>query len=500
MKTLPLHSRLTLWLAAILVVLAVVLTVLITRIAERYHAEVTQRLNAGIAMYVTDELALVNAAGVNQAALKELAHRAMTVNPSAEVYLLATDGSILATLVRADRMTRNRVDLRPVREFLSKPSRRPLYGDDPTSATRSGVFSVAEVKTNGQLAGYLYVVLASDRFASVAAAVRRNYSLQIALLIAAVILALTLAVGGALFRKLTLPLRRLAVDVQARSRKIGIGEGLDGDRRDEIATLSQQFALYAERIAEQVDEIAARDAQRRELIANVSHDLRTPLASLHGYLETVLLKGDQLSSSSRREYLEIAHRHSQQLERLIASLFELSKLETGVIVPRTESFSIAELLGDVALRFRLRAQQLGIELTNDLDRTQTIVEADIALVERALENLIDNALRHTPSQGRIIFSTRARGSYVQIAVTDTGGGVAPADLPHVFDRLYRGRDSRQKAGAGLGLAIVRRIVELHGQRVAMYSALGGGTRVEFGLPVPAATPLTATVGRGMNAA
>lgn len=485
MKPLTLQARLTLWLAAIVIAITTALSITITQIAERYHAEVTQRLNAGIAMYVTSELSLLNPDGVNHVALKELAHRAMTVNPSAEVYLLGTDGSILATLVRPESIARTYVSLQPIREFLAQPSRRPLYSDDPTSVARSGVFSVAEVNVSGRLAGYLYVMLASNRFTSVAAAVSGNYSLQIALLIAGAILVLTLAAGAALFRKLTLPLQRLATEVQRRSLEIGIADPHTPIERDEIAALSQQFALYAERIAQQVSEIASRDEQRRDLIANVSHDLRTPLATLHGYLETVLLKNESLSASVRREYLQIAHRNSQQLERLIAALFELSKLETGATIPRIETFSIAELLNDVTLRFQLRAQQLGIELAAEIDRTYTLVDADSVLVERVLENLIDNALRHTPSLGRIVLSTAMRAGRIEVAVTDTGTGMASADLPHVFDRFYRGRETRKNVGAGLGLAIVRRIVELHEQRITIKSTLGGGTHVAFGLAIPA---------------
>jgi len=224
--------------------------------------------------------------------------------------------------------------------------------------------------------------------------------------------------------------------------------------------------------------------------------LRTPLAALHGYLETVLLKGEALGVNLRREYLEIAHRHSQQLERLIATLFELSKLETGAVTPTCESFSIADLLNDIALRFRLRAQQRGVELLTDLDHCHTTVHADIALVERVLENLLDNALHHTPPNGRVVLATHATPTHMLVSVSDTGSGVAPQDLPHVFDRFYRGSDRPRASGAGLGLAIARRIVELHGQKITLQSTLGAGTRIEFGLPLPEPTaisyPRTAT--------
>jgi signal transduction histidine kinase len=480
MNTLPLHTRLTIYLGALLVVLALILSLSITRIAERYRAETTQRLNEGVAMYVTNELALLDSNGVNEAGLKELAHRTMTVNPSAEVYLLSTDGSLLATLVPKERIARQRIDLNPIQEFLTGNKRRPLYGDDPTSLTRVGVFSVAPVNINGHLSGYLYVILASNQFASVAAAVSGNYSLQIALVIVGSIFALTLLVGAVLFRQLTLPLRRLNVSMQTWSKRMGINDTRP-NIRNEIAELNGQFELLAERITAQAEAIAARDMQRRELIANVSHDLRTPLASLHGYLETAVMKSDSLTEAQRQKYLVVAHRHSQQLGKLIGALFELSKLETGATQPQIESFSIADLVHDVALRFQLRARDQEIRLEIDIDRSTTIVRADVALVERALENLIDNALKHTPPQGSITLSTRGHATHVQLAVTDTGMGIATEDLPRVFDRLYRGRNSDSQS-TGLGLAIVKRIVELHGQHIAIRSQWGNGARVEFGLP------------------
>jgi hypothetical protein len=133
----PLHTRLTLAFGALLVVLAAVLVALLTRITERYSAEVSQRLNASVAMYVTDQMALLDRDGVNRAALNELAHRVMTLNPSAEIYLLTTDGRILATLVPERRLVRRAVDLAPIRRFLAEADARPLYGDDPTHGSRS---------------------------------------------------------------------------------------------------------------------------------------------------------------------------------------------------------------------------------------------------------------------------------------------------------------------------------------------------------------------------
>jgi len=482
---LRLHTRLTLAFGVLLAVLAIALAIWIADIAERYRAEVSQRLNAGIAMYVTGELALLDESGINRAAVDELARRVMTVNPSADVYLLAPDGRVIASLKPEERITQPVVDLGPVRRFLDDENNRPLFGDDPTDTGRQEVFSVAPVLRDGRVLGYLYVVLGSERFESVVAAVRGSYSLKLGLLAGGAVLIATFLTGGVLFAVLTLPLRRLArrmLDWTSRTLDTPGRAGAQA-ATDEIAALETQFETMAKRIESQIGELKAADTLRRELVANVSHDLRTPLASLRGYLETVLLTDGALQAGTRREYLEIARRHAQHLERLIAALFELSKLESGAIVPVLEPFSMAELLHDIALRFRLRAEQLGVELITDIEANASLALGDLALVERVLENLLDNALRHTSQGGRVSLELRGARDHLRVAVVDTGSGVAPQDLPHLFDRHYRGGERRESGRGGLGLAIVRRIVELHGESVTLRSTPGIGTSVEFGIPV-----------------
>jgi signal transduction histidine kinase len=478
-----LHARLTLAFGLLLVALTAVLATLLMHVSERYYAEVSQRLNAGIAMYVTNELPLLQGGRVNRQALDRLAHRAMTLNPSAEVYLLASDGEVLATLIPQQRIVRRIVDLAPIRRFLADRDARPIYGDVPTYAHRRGVFSVAPVMADGKLAGYLYVVLGSQRFDSVVAAVKGNYALQFGISIAVAIVAAMFVIGAILFRALTLPLRRLAHRLREWSSRVGIGVGSDAaDGGNEIAELERRFGDMAERIEQQLAALKSSDALRRELIANVSHDLRTPLASMRGYLETVLLKGERLDAGTRRQYLETAFRQCQHLERLIAALFELSKLESGAVVPHLEDFSLSELLHDVALRFRLRAEQAGIELHVRCDPAGPRAYGDIALVERVLENLLDNALRHTAAGGRVSLEMLPEPTRIRVLVADNGSGVAVEDLPSVFDRFYHGGGHARGARTGLGLAIVRRIVELHGQTVSLNSTPGMGTCVEFGLP------------------
>jgi len=224
---------------------------------------------------------------------------------------------------------------------------------------------------------------------------------------------------------------------------------------------------------------------RRELIANVSHDLRSPLASLRGYLETLLLKQDVLAEAERRGYLEIALRQAQHMQTLISELFELARLDFQGYRIEREPVQLGELARDVVQKFELAAQQRQVELRAEVEPGLGLVRADIGLIERSLSNLLDNALAHTPARGCVVLSVQAHDQRLTLRVSDNGSGIPSADLPRIFERFYRvdKARSRNDAGTGLGLAIVKRIVELHDSRIEVASELGRWTAFWFELPL-----------------
>ncbi|HYQ72684.1 MAG TPA: ATP-binding protein, partial [Gammaproteobacteria bacterium] len=252
---------------------------------------------------------------------------------------------------------------------------------------------------------------------------------------------------------------------------------------DEIERLTRSVNAMAERIAGQVQRLQDTDRQRRELVANVSHDLRTPLASLQGYLETLRLKGDDLDRDEQLHYLEIAHRHCRHLGRLVEELFELARLDANEVQPVLEPFSLPELVQDVVHKFELRASQREVTLLASHDENLPFVVGDIALIERVMDNLIENALRHTPANGTVTVAVQRAGDTLAVQVIDTGSGIAAEDLPYIFERFYQSDRMRSQGGAGLGLAIARRIVELHGRTIRAASSGGRGTMFAFDLPV-----------------
>jgi signal transduction histidine kinase len=253
---------------------------------------------------------------------------------------------------------------------------------------------------------------------------------------------------------------------------------------DDIDRLGAAVQEMSERIAAQIGLLERADALRRELLANVSHDLRTPLASIQGYLEIMLLKHDSLPPGERHEYLMVAARHTEHLGRLIGDLFQLTKLEAHEVEPTLEPFALAELAQDVVQKHQLSASSRGLRLEVRLVAEPVPLHADIAMIERVLENLIDNALRHTPAGGLVRVEVDSRDGRALVLVSDTGCGIADDEIAHVFDRYYRAdrAEAGTSAGTGLGLAIVRKIVELHGGQMKVRSTLGQGTTFSFELP------------------
>ncbi|HKJ89068.1 MAG TPA: ATP-binding protein, partial [Gammaproteobacteria bacterium] len=255
-------------------------------------------------------------------------------------------------------------------------------------------------------------------------------------------------------------------------------------RGDEIDRLADAFGTMGERITDQFGQLQQAEEARRELLANVSHDVRTPLASLQGYLETLLLKEESLSAEQRREYLQTTLTHTRRLSRLMSGLLELATLETEEAKPRPEPFSLSELAQDVAQKFGLEAERKGITFDFQIPAGLPTVHGDIGLIERVLDNLIKNAVKYTPEGGQVGLFLERSGNGVAVRVSDTGQGIPEEELPHVFERFYRGSRHlpERQEGTGLGLAIAKRILDLHEVSLEVSSRVDRGTTFAFTLP------------------
>jgi signal transduction histidine kinase len=453
-----------------------------------YYEELTQRLNAPIAMYVTGQRELINDGVPDLDALRELASHAMVINPTAEIYLLDTEGNILGHGLPPETVMRNRVDLAPIKELIEGSTPMPIRGDDPRSGSTRKVFSAFEVGTEGKLEGYLYVVLGGQTYEALSRDIGSSYVGKISFFVAIAIVLATASIGLLVFGLLTRRLKKLSSEMRRVSdSRFDLEPEIelattDGDEIDQLA---RSFVTMSEQIKGQLAQLKENDKLRRELVSNISHDLRTPLSAMQGYLETLIIKGEDLSDDERERYLKIARRHTIRLGSLIGDLFELSKLESASVTPHLETFSVAELVQDIAQDFQLEAEKNEITLSIDLDTDSAFTIGDIGLIQRVLENLVRNAIRFTPIGGEVTLSISERPQAVAVAVSDTGPGIPDKEIPRIFDRFYRSEqgEKARSGSSGLGLAIVKRILDLHESRITVVSKVNAGTRFEFELPL-----------------
>lgn len=486
-----------------------------------YYQEITQELNKDVAMYMASSYQLdAQNLDKSRVELGLISSRSMILNPSIEIYLLDSDGHVLDHNQRAESIVRQQVELQPINQFLVAETRFPLRGSDPKSIEKKKIFSVFPLQKEQQIEGYVYVILGGQLFDDIASNIRSSYVLQTSFALALLVVLAALILGLIAFKSIT---SRLAVLTQSmlefsceRPTKVLfpsdiLSRTVTGN--DEIALLQQSFTKLTAKIEEQFNQLKYADQHRRELVSNVSHDLRTPLAITKGYIETLCIKNDQLSTQERLKYLQTAQRSNEHLASLIDDLFELSKLEADQMALKCEPFSLLELIYDTVQEFEILAAQKNIEIRVPSPTHNVMVHADIALIQRVFANLIANAIKFTPDQGRVSIDFSIENSGIKVSVKDTGCGIAPEDIPHIFERYYfkskRQRQQQSFGGdreqryttatapmginnaeaatcfksTGLGLAIVKKILELHNCSIQVSSLAKQGAIFQFLLPV-----------------
>ncbi len=449
--------------------------------------EVNQKLNLNLANNIVTEKNLLIDNQVNKKALQSVFMGLMLVNPMIEVYLVDKKGKILAYSAPENTVLRERIDLKPVNKLMQKNATLPVTGNDPRQLHNDKVFSVAAIRQNNSLQGYLYIILGSQAYDSVFNLLQSSYIFKLWLLSTLISLAFTSIAGIIILKHIIKRLHFLNHAINSFKQHNfktlqKLPARFNGKPGDEIDQLGSSFREMSERISQQVKLLEHNDASRRELIANVSHDLRTPLASMQGYLETLILKQDTLTHDEHKSYLNTALQHSNHLKKLISELFELSTLENNSAELHFEPFSMSELVHDVTQQFILKAKQKEIDISTRIPEQPAFVSADISLIQRLLENLIENAIKYTPSGGKINITLLSSNDQVTTSISDTGDGISETDLPFIFDRFYRADKQRQTEGTGLGLAIVKRIIQLHNSKIDISSIPKCGTTLSFHLP------------------
>ncbi len=459
------------FLAAMLVVQGVLFLWVVARSGRTASGESPERF----AQVVAADLAIALASDPQVDIQRYLAER--YANEDQPFFVVLRDGDVI---------TRGGVEvpeplLRAARARLSRRRERqgPPFGRGGFGGGPGGPPGFAPVVVDGEMTA-LVGVLPRAPFAVVLGRFGPILSVVAAgVLIVGAIVASVLVFG---------PARRRLRALEDAARRLGTGDlSVRAPEKggDEIAAVASAFNAMAADLGERAEALAVADRTRRQLLADVSHELTTPVTAMRGYLETLTMPEVPLDEATRARYLSIIGDETARLERIIGDLLDLARLEGGGGGWSAEPVPVAALFDRVTARHERACAQAGVRLETSIAPRAETVTGDRSRLEQALQNLAANAIRYAPEGTAIRLAARPVEDGVAITVQDDGPGIAPEHLPHIFDRFYKVDASRSGAatGSGLGLSIVKAIVERHGGRISVESR-PGRTVFELVLPAP----------------
>lgn len=457
--------------------------------ANKYFLETTQKLNAHVAEHLIQEKfqnsnPFLADGQVNKPLFGDIMHDMMAVNRGIEVYLLDEQGFIQYSVVLdhgSPNEPQKQVSLAPLLAFIENPGEQYLLGDDPRQPNQKKIFSAAPFSIEGK-EGFIYIVLAGEEFSSARSSLLSSYFLKLGLGTSLLTLLFAALLGVLAVWYLTKNLREI-IYASNRFKEGDLTYRIQDAEKADLSKLATTFNSMAETILTNIEKIRSVETLRRELIANISHDLRTPLSIMQGYVETLQMKKSSLTADETSKYLEIIQGSTERLSHLISQLFEYSKLEANQIEPEKEPFLITELINDIHTNYQVLAEKNKISLQLEVEDNIPLVFADISLVERAIQNLLDNAIKFTPENGEVVMKLVINNKEVEIMIKDSGPGIPESDQSLIFERYRQTKTGKEKSGAGLGLAIVKKIIEIHDSTISVFSKPNSGTTFTFTLPV-----------------
>ncbi len=482
---------------SVIVVTIFALTILLFLFLSDYlhkqkHIESRHLTNQQMAQNVVNTGDIFTDGVLNKKKLTNVLNTLQLANPYTHFYLLDVDGNIVVDVSDKAESLTDAIDITTIQDYVNSDFMSPLVATDPKGRTNDFIFTAAPYFQANDLAGYLFVVKENTMDESLFYSLKNSNAFLSAFTLAFFGLIFLFALMLGLFKALTSPLRQLTNDMIAfkeaghkREQAKMSAQVWCADSRSEVDKLGCAFNELTHQINKQFDALDHSIQQRKELLADLSHDLRTPLASMQGYMETLQMNGDALSDEERERFISICMRNMTNLKQLIDQIFELAYLDGGQVKITKEPCLLGEFLYDIVDKFKMAAKAHGVSIVVTPDKANYLVNTDLGKLERVLSNLLDNAIRHTEKNGTIkLLVSEEESGFITISIEDNGIGIAKHELENIFTPRYQASNSQSTNGknVGLGLAISKKLTSLLGSDLTVQSETGKGTTFRFSLP------------------
>ncbi len=470
-----------------LLLINVVFLVLIfsSRSSTKFFVGLDQELQKNLAQNAATGIKTFLNGEFKEEAIRDYFKKLQDHNPRIEPYLLDKNGNILLSIGDGRFLGRKHIDLFIVDVFIEKKNDLafPIVAANPKSSTELATFSAAKFNLSNKTY-YLYIILTNDDLSALMDVSRLNYRSNVIIPALGIIIVTTALAALLVFAVLAKRFRQM-MHVIADFEDGDLSKRIMHKNNDEFDRIAQAFNDMADTIESNISELHGKDELRRETVSNISHDLRTPVAAVRGYLETIINLGDNLTEEKKKTCLETALNNTVSLQNLIDQLFELSKLEAGQKQAAKEIISLTSLIKGVIRSLSNKANKADIKLDLKTPEEMIDVHADPQMLERVFLNLVENGIHYCPEGSTISISLSSEINDVVVAVSDNGKGISSEELPHIFDRFYQAKSDVKSSsgGTGLGLAIVRHLLELHGSVISVKSEVDQGTSFTFRLPI-----------------
>lgn len=467
-----------------LITILSLLFIIITYVSATYFFNAsTELLNKDVAAHIARFTSPFETTSINKRKADSVFYNAMVVSPSIEVYFLDTSGTVIYYEAPDSAIKLKKIPLRNIDKLIVSKGKEYITSPDPKYPDNNKIFSAAEVIKDGNKLGYIYVILGSKEYNNTSELLFTSHAATLGLEAFSIIIIVSFILSFYYIKRLQRRYNAI-LSVLHQYHQGNFAARFTENKNDEFAPVTSSFNTMADLLSQNISRLKKTEEERKNFIANISHDLRTPLSIASGYAETLLHNKETNDTGQQKDFSQLIVTKLKQVETMVMQLFELSRLDAADFKTEEEPFVFSEILQEITNSFEMSATAKNIQIAC-VGCTEVIwTKGDIKMMERVIQNLISNAIKNTPDNGKILVQLIHKSNQLTTVIENTGDPLSSELINRInSDEKEQTLHATPSHRKGLGLTIVKRILALHNAKLLAKNGTGLGNQFSFTLPV-----------------